>query len=126
MTFKEGRPFEQLFDVVIGADVAEKLDYQLNDEIILAHGLGQASFSLHDDYSFRVVGILQPTGTPVDQALSISLQGMEAIHLNWKDGVKLPGVIPPSSFVIEPNTCSTRAHTRDFSLLLDFCASVSG
>lgn len=91
LQFKEGRPFQQLFDVVIGADVAEKLDYRLYDEIILAHGLGQASFSLHDDYSFRIVGILQPTGTPVDQTLYISLQGMEAIHLNWKDGVKLPG-----------------------------------
>lgn len=34
---------------------------------------------------------MQPTGTPVDQALYISLQGMEAIHLNWKDGTKLPG-----------------------------------
>jgi putative ABC transport system permease protein len=90
LQFKEGRPFDQLFDVVLGADVAGKLDYRLNDEIILAHGLGQASFSLHDDHSFRVVGILQPTGTPVDQALYISLQGMEAIHLNWKDGTKLP------------------------------------
>jgi len=91
LQFKEGRPFDQLFDVVLGADVAGKLDYRLNNEIILAHGLGQASFSLHDDHSFRVVGILQPTGTPVDQALYISLQGMEAIHLNWKDGTKLPG-----------------------------------
>ncbi|MCW5618531.1 MAG: ABC transporter permease [Nitrosomonas sp.] len=91
LQFREGRPFEQLFDVVIGADVAAKLGYRLNDEIILAHGLGQTSFSLHDDNAFRVVGILQPTGTPVDQALYISLQGMEAIHLNWRDGVKLPG-----------------------------------
>lgn len=91
LAFAEGRPFAQLFDVVIGAEVAKKLGYRLNDEIILAHGLGQASFSLHDDHSFQVVGILRPTGTPADQTLYVRLQGMEAIHLNWKDGVKIPG-----------------------------------
>ncbi|MCO6428657.1 ABC transporter permease [Nitrosomonas communis] len=91
LTFAEGRPSAQLFDVVIGAEVARKLDYRLHDHIILAHGLGQASFSLHDDKPFQIVGILRATGTPVDQALYVSLQGMEAIHLNWKDGVKIPG-----------------------------------
>ena len=91
LSFAQGSPFSQLFDVVIGAEVARKLGYRLNERIVLAHGLGQASFSMHDDKPFRVTGILQPTGTPVDQALYISLQGMEVIHLNWKDGVKMPG-----------------------------------
>ena len=91
LVFAEGRPFAQLFDVVIGAEVARKLGYRLHDRIVLAHGLGQASFSLHDDKPFQVVGILRATGTPVDQALYVSLQGMEAIHLNWKDGIKIPG-----------------------------------
>ena len=39
----------------------------------------------------RVVGILQRTGTPVDRTLHISLQAMEAIHLDWVAGVPLPG-----------------------------------
>ncbi|SDZ07436.1 ABC transporter permease [Nitrosomonas sp. Nm33] len=91
LSFAQGGPFVQLFDVVIGAEVARKLGYCLNESIVLAHGLGQASFSVHNDKPFRVTGILRPTGTPVDQALYISLQGMEAIHLNWKEGVKIPG-----------------------------------
>lgn len=91
LSFAHGGPFSQLFDVVVGAEVAKKLGYHLNDEIILAHGLGQASFSVHDDHPFQVVGILRPTGTPADQTLYVSLEGMEAIHLNWKDGVKIPG-----------------------------------
>lgn len=91
LSFAQGGPFVQLFDVVIGAEVAKKLGYRLNESIVLAHGLGQASFSVHDDKPFRVTGILRPTGTPVDQAIYISLQGMEAIHLNWKEGVKIPG-----------------------------------
>lgn len=91
VSFTEGKAFSQVFDVVLGADVAKKLGYRLNDHLQLAHGLGQTSFSMHDDKSFRVAGILQATGTPIDQALYISLEGMEAIHLDWHDGVKIPG-----------------------------------
>ena len=38
-----------------------------------------------------MVGILAPTGTPVDQTLHVSLQGIEAIHIDWQQGVKMPG-----------------------------------
>jgi hypothetical protein len=36
----------------------------------------------HADKPFTVVGILAPTGTPVDRTVHISLQAMEAIHLS--------------------------------------------
>ncbi len=91
LSFSEGEAFSQLFDVVLGAEVAKKLNYRVGDPILLAHGLGRISFSRHDDKPFRVKGILRPTGTPADQTLYISLQGMEAIHLDWRDGVKIPG-----------------------------------
>ena len=91
LSFSEGEAFSQLFDVVLGAEVAKELNYRVGDPILLAHGLGRISFSRHDDKPFRVKGILRPTGTPADQTLYISLQGMEAIHLDWRDGVKIPG-----------------------------------
>ena len=84
-----GREFDELFDVVLGAEVAKKLDYQLGDKVALAHGIGSTSFSNHDDRPFTVVGILAATGTPVDQTLHVSLQGIEAIHIDWKQGVKV-------------------------------------
>ena len=87
----EGAPFADLFDVVLGSEVARSLGYSLGDKLILAHGLGRTSFSQHDDKPFRVAGILEPTGTPVDQTLHISLEGIEAIHIGWQNGVKLPG-----------------------------------
>ncbi len=40
---------------------------------------------------FTIAGILAPTGTPVDQTVHISLQGMEAIHIGWQNGVRVPG-----------------------------------
>ncbi len=91
LSFKQGKSFDDLFDVVLGNDVAKKLGYSLGDELVLAHGMASTSFSLHDDRPFTVVGILKPTGTPVDQTLHISLEGIEAIHIDWKNGIKIPG-----------------------------------
>ncbi|MEH6357834.1 MAG: ABC transporter permease [Pseudomonadales bacterium] len=90
--FVKGKPFEGVFDVVLGYEVAQQLRYQLGQKIVLAHGLGKSSFTKHDDKPFRVVGILKPTGTPVDQTLHVSLAGIEAIHLGWQNGVKTPGL----------------------------------
>lgn len=81
-----GQPFADTFDVVLGSAVARELGYQLGDQLVLAHGLGQTSFVKHDDKPFRVVGILAPTGTPVDHTLHVSLAGIEAIHANWQPG----------------------------------------
>jgi putative ABC transport system permease protein len=87
LQFDAGQAFKAVYDVVLGAEVARKLDYQLGDELVLAHGLGSTSFSLHKDKPFRVSGLLKATGTPVDRSLYISLPGMEAIHIGWNNGV---------------------------------------
>jgi putative ABC transport system permease protein len=76
----QGRPFEALHDAVLGAEVAEALGYRLSDPLVIAHGAGDVSFSLHDDQPFAVVGILGRTGTPVDRTVIISLEGLDAIH----------------------------------------------
>ncbi|TQV88566.1 ABC transporter permease [Aliikangiella coralliicola] len=91
LKFDQGSAFNQVFDVVLGSDVAKELGYSTGDAIILSHGLASTSFSLHDDRPFTVTGILEPTGTPVDQTLHVSLEGIEAIHINWRQGVKMPG-----------------------------------
>lgn len=91
LTLAEGVPFSKVFDVVLGSEVARSLGYQLGDKLVLAHGLGQTSFSQHDDTPFQITGILKPTGTPVDQTLHVSLEGIEAIHTGWQNGVKIPG-----------------------------------
>lgn len=89
LEFAQGAAFADTLDVVLGAEVARKLGYGLGDSVVLAHGLGSTSFHNHDDRPFKVTGILQPTGTPTDQALYISLQGMEAVHDRHWDGSEL-------------------------------------
>jgi putative ABC transport system permease protein len=91
LVFAEGKSFTGVFDVVLGSEVARSLGYHLGDKLVLAHGLGNTSFSQHDDKPFIVTGILKPTGTPVDQTLHVSLEGITAIHVDWTNGVKIPG-----------------------------------
>ncbi|MEM6971161.1 MAG: FtsX-like permease family protein [Pseudomonadota bacterium] len=86
----EGQRRDGVFDAVLGASVAAELDYVIGQEIIVAHGI--SSFSLHDDRPFRVAGILAPTGTPVDRTVHVSLAGIEAIHVDWRRGARLPGI----------------------------------
>jgi len=81
LAFSEGVEFAETYDVVLGAEVAARLNYQLGDPIVLSHGIGDTSFSVHDQYPFTIVGILDPTGTPVDQTVHVKLEGIEAIHL---------------------------------------------
>lgn len=91
LVLKEGTAFSGVFETVLGADVAQKLGYRLGQQIELSHGVGAVSFSQHKDKPFTVVGILARTGTPVDQTVHVSLEAIEAIHLDWQQGAPMPG-----------------------------------
>lgn len=91
LQFNDGQPFNEVFDAVLGAEVASKLGYKVGDELTLAHGIGAVSFSEHKDKPFTVTGILAATGTPLDQTVHVSLQGIEAIHIDWQQGAPVPG-----------------------------------
>ncbi|WP_099247732.1 ABC transporter permease [Pelagimonas phthalicica] len=82
----KGQRFDDLFDAVIGADVAKSLGYEVDQSIVVAHGI--ASFVHHDDKPFRVSGILEKTGTPVDRTVFVSLEAIEAIHVDWQGGAQ--------------------------------------
>ena len=90
---EKGNNLDDLYDVIIGAGVAEKLNYSVGTPLIVSHGL--QSFSDHDDQPFKVSGILAKTGTPVDNTVIVSLEAIEAIHVDWSTGAKIPGQITP-------------------------------
>ena len=88
----QGHGLSDLYDAVIGADVAAALGYAVGDPIVVSHGL--ASFTAHDDQPFRVAGIVAKTGTPVDRTVIVSLAAIEAIHVDWKSGAKTGQTTP--------------------------------
>ena len=92
MRFAAGRPFSDLYDAVIGAEVAKQLGYTVGSKIVIAHGLGNVSFAEHDDKPFTVVGVLERTGTPIDRTVHTSLEAITAIHVDWQSGMQaMPG-----------------------------------
>jgi putative ABC transport system permease protein len=102
-----------LYEAVIGAEVARQMGYGLGQSITLGHGLhdhdhdhkGEQADE-HADKPFKVVGILAPTGTPVDRSVQVSLKALEAIHLDWVAGTPMPGGQIPADqarkFNLEP------------------------
>ena len=90
LSFAAGERFDDLFDAVIGADVAKQLGYEVGTPLILTHGLGAGGLTDHDNRPFRVVGVLRPTGTPVDQTIHVSLEAITAIHVGWETGARNP------------------------------------
>jgi putative ABC transport system permease protein len=97
LAVSDGAIMDDLFDTVIGADVAATLGYKIDDPIVVAHGL--ASFAEHKDQPFRVSGILEKTGTPVDRTVIISLEAIEAIHVDWQSGAQVPGQATPADVI---------------------------
>ena len=91
LALAQGAAFDDLFDVVVGAQVARQLNYSIGNQIVLAHGTGNVALQSYDDHPFTISGILAPTGTPVDQQLYISLPAHRAIHIGWESGVQRPG-----------------------------------
>jgi putative ABC transport system permease protein len=112
-----------LYEAVIGSEVARKMAYTLGQSITLGHGMddhghddshghshapASPATPHHDDKPFKVVGILAPTGTPVDRTVHVSLQALEALHLEWVAGAPLPGGQIPADqarkFNLEPQS----------------------
>jgi len=60
----EGRVWGQAFDAVAGAGVALKM----GDEFNGAHGLA-AGGHVHEDERYKIVGVMEPTGTVLDRLI---------------------------------------------------------
>jgi len=102
LVFATGRPFAgtvaALFEAVLGSEVARELGYRAGDRITLTHGMAELGPE-HADKPFAVVGVLAPTGTPVDRSVHVSLEAITAIHLDWAGGAPLPGLAIPAEHV---------------------------
>lgn len=99
LSFSQGKPFKDTFDAVLGSEVALQRGYKLGDHITLSHGMADAGLPEHANKPFIITGILAPTGTPVDRTVHISLEAINAIHLDWVGGAPMPGFSIPAQYV---------------------------
>ena len=77
--FENGRVWEKSLEAVVGKKAAEILNLKIGDEFISTHGLGDYGES-HEDSKFKVVGVLDYSGSVADQLILTSLERVWDIH----------------------------------------------
>ena len=78
-TLSEGKLWDAAFEVTLGARVAENLGMGLGDTFFSAHGLTDQT-DVHTDKTFTVVGILEPSGSVVDQLILTPMESIWNVH----------------------------------------------
>jgi len=75
----EGKVFEHNFEVVVGAEVAEKLNLKLGDTFKGTHG-SAAEGEVHDHGEYIVVGIASKTGKVIDNLILSNIPTVWQMH----------------------------------------------
>lgn len=77
----EGRLWEGDFEVTIGASIARELGLKMGDKFKSSHGFVHDDDLEHGDaQSFKVVGILAPSGAVIDQLILTNTQSIWKVH----------------------------------------------
>ncbi len=88
-TLTDGRFFDKPFEVVLGAEAASLTGLRVGDKVHLTHGIPQSRQlgdpnapepHIHRDFTYTVVGVLEPTGSAHDRALFTHLTSAWIIH----------------------------------------------
>ena len=79
-TLAEGQLWEAPYEVTAGARVAENLGLKIGDTFFSAHGLKDQT-DIHTNKTFTVVGILEPSGSVVDQLLLTPMESIWYVHM---------------------------------------------
>ena len=80
-TLADGALWQDPFEVTAGARVAEDLDLHIGDTFYSAHGLKDQT-DIHTNKAFTVVGILEPSGSVLDQLLLTPMESIWYVHLD--------------------------------------------
>ena len=98
LRFTQGRALSdpRLFEVVLGSAVAKKTNHRIGEQIAIAHGSGSGPKQDHSNSPFKIVGILEATGTPIDQTILISTNAFDALHDIQDGGLQFAKLNPES------------------------------
>jgi len=78
-SIKEGKEWNNPYEVLVGSKVYEKLKINLGDNLVSSHGLRETGQS-HDEGTFKVVGLLEPSNSVIDQLIITSPESVWDIH----------------------------------------------
>lgn len=78
-TVENGKMFANTFEVVIGSEIASKLQLKVGDTFFGAHGDAKEG-EKHEEAAYKVVGIASRTGKVVDNLILSNIQSVWAMH----------------------------------------------
>lgn len=87
-----GKWWQREFEATIGSEVAGQIGLKTGDTFFGAHGLDGNEDNAHEEKSYRVVGIMQPSGTVLDRLVLTGLESVWAIH----EKETAPSGLPPT------------------------------
>ena len=118
----EGKVFEHNFEVVVGADVAEKLNLKLGDTFKGTHG-SAAEGEVHDHGEYIIVGIASKTGKVIDNLILSNIptvwqmhheEGHEEVAENPAHGE--PGHVHDEEEHVHSAECNHDTHESDMTI----------
>lgn len=118
----EGKVFKNNFEVVVGADVAEKLNLKLGDTFKGTHG-SAAEGEVHDHGEYIVVGIASKTGKVIDNLILSNIptvwqmhheEGHEEVAENPAHGE--PGHVHDEEEHVHTAECNHDTHETDMTI----------
>ncbi len=118
----EGNVFEHNFEVVVGADVAEKLNLKLGDTFKGTHG-SAAEGEVHDHGEYSIVGIASKTGKVIDNLILSNIptvwqmhheEGHEEVAENPAHGE--PGHVHEEEEHVHSEECNHDSHESDMTI----------
>lgn len=75
-----GKKWANVYEVTAGAEVAKSLNLKLGDKFTSSHGFNDDEDLEHEHGTFRVVGVLKPTGSVIDQLLLCNTESVWDVH----------------------------------------------
>lgn len=81
----EGIPFSKDFEVVVGAGIAKNIGLKIGDSFFGTHGDAEEG-EVHDHHTYKVVGILEPSGKVADQLILSNIESVWHMHDHDHEG----------------------------------------
>jgi len=84
----QGKYFENDFEAVIGSETSQKTGLKAGDTFTGSHGVDSyEGAEAHDEFKFKVTGILEKTFTPADRVIFVTMNSVWKIH-DHEEGVQ--------------------------------------
>lgn len=75
----KGKLFERNFEVVIGSEIATKLNLKVGDTFFGSHG-DAAEGEVHEDFKYKITGIAATTGSVIDNLILCTIPSVWQMH----------------------------------------------